>query len=62
MPYLNDQVKALKLDGITPSYQNITTNKWKLWSYEHMYTNKKRTMIVQKSLSSTYNRNQLKLN
>lgn len=41
MPYLNDQVKALKLDGITPSYQNITTNQWKLWSYEHMYTNKK---------------------
>ena len=40
LPYVNKTVKALKLDGITANAQNITTNQWPLWSYEHMYTKK----------------------
>lgn len=38
--YLNDQVQAVSLDGVKPTAANVTTNKWQLWSYEHMYTQK----------------------
>ncbi|MBH8603913.1 phosphate ABC transporter substrate-binding protein [Thermoactinomyces sp. CICC 10522] len=38
--YIDSSVKALKLDGVEPTNQNVCTNKWKVWSYEHMYTNK----------------------
>lgn len=38
--YLNDQVQAVELDGVAPTAANVTTNQWKLWSYEHMYTQK----------------------
>ncbi|RZI48926.1 phosphate ABC transporter substrate-binding protein PstS family protein [Lactococcus kimchii] len=33
-------VKAIKVDGVQPTYENVKTNAWKIWSYEHMYTNK----------------------
>ncbi|PMB83024.1 phosphate ABC transporter substrate-binding protein [Limosilactobacillus pontis] len=36
--YLNGQVQPLTIDGINASAANITTNRWPLWSYEHMYT------------------------
>ena len=39
-PYLKDTFVALKIDGVTPTPKNVTTNKWKLWGYEHMYTSK----------------------
>ncbi|USS87941.1 phosphate ABC transporter substrate-binding protein [Fructilactobacillus hinvesii] len=41
LPYLNKQIKTLSVDGVEPTPANITTNKWKIWSYEHMYTAKK---------------------
>ena len=38
--YMNKSgVKPLKINSVTPNDQNVTTNKWKIWSYEHMYTN-----------------------
>lgn len=37
--YLRSQgIHPLKIDGIQPTTQNVATNKWKIWSYEHMYT------------------------
>lgn len=37
--YLRSQgIHPLKIDGIQPTMQNVATNKWKIWSYEHMYT------------------------
>ena len=37
--YLNeDGIKALSIDGVKPTDENVETNKWKIWSYEHMYT------------------------
>lgn len=38
--YVNNRVKTLKIDGVSPTPQNVTTNRWPLWSYEHMYTTK----------------------
>lgn len=38
LSYFNDTVKALKLDGVEANAENITTNKYPVWAYEHMYT------------------------
>lgn len=31
-------VKPLSIDNVKPTDTNVTTNKWTIWSYEHMYT------------------------
>lgn len=36
--YLNDSVKPLSIDKVKPTDANVENNKWKIWSYEHMYT------------------------
>ncbi len=36
--YLSDDVKALSVDGVDPSTENVETNDWTIWAYEHMYT------------------------
>lgn len=36
--YVNDEVNTLSIDGVKPTDENVTTNKWIIWSYEHMYT------------------------
>lgn len=37
--YFNDAIQALKVDGVEPTKANVETNDWKIWAYEHMYTN-----------------------
>lgn len=37
--YVNDDVVALSIDGVEPTDENVKTNDWPIWSYEHMYTN-----------------------
>jgi phosphate transport system substrate-binding protein len=38
LSYVDGSVKALKLDGVEPTVENITSGKYPIWSYEHMYT------------------------
>ena len=40
-----DQVKALKINGVAPTAKNVENNKWKIWSYEHMYTKGKACLL-----------------
>ena len=47
-PYIHKPgIKPLNLDGVEPTDTNVTTNKWKIWSYEHMYTNNKNKNFVE---------------
>ncbi|GAB6180880.1 phosphate ABC transporter substrate-binding protein [Desulfotomaculum defluvii] len=38
LSYVDNKMKALKLDGVEPTKENITSGKYDVWSYEHMYT------------------------
>ncbi|MDR0297624.1 MAG: phosphate ABC transporter substrate-binding protein [Streptococcaceae bacterium] len=33
----NSGIKAVSLGGVKPTNENVTTNAYKVWSYEHMY-------------------------
>ncbi len=35
---INSTVKAINLDGISPTIQNIQAGKYRFWGFEHMYT------------------------
>ncbi len=36
--YVTEDVATLSIDGVEPTEENVTTNDWVIWSYEHMYT------------------------
>lgn len=36
--YVTDDVMTLKLEGVAPTDENVTTNQWPIWAYEHIYT------------------------
>ncbi|MFV0558963.1 MAG: phosphate ABC transporter substrate-binding protein PstS family protein [Enterococcus sp.] len=38
LSYVDDSIEALSIDGVEPTAENIETNDWEIWSYEHMYT------------------------
>ncbi|MFR3685462.1 MAG: phosphate ABC transporter substrate-binding protein, partial [Enterococcus sp.] len=39
-------VQTLNIDNVEPTDENVTTNRWKIWAYEHMYTKGKPTELV----------------
>ncbi|WP_099222633.1 phosphate ABC transporter substrate-binding protein [Listeria costaricensis] len=39
--YIDDSIQGLSVDNVEPTEKNVATNDWKIWSYEHMYTNGK---------------------
>ncbi|MEW5932271.1 MAG: phosphate ABC transporter substrate-binding protein [Bacillota bacterium] len=38
LSYLDGSVKAISLDGVAPTKENIVTGKYPVWAYQHMYT------------------------
>ena len=39
--YLDDSTTALLIDHIAPTLSNVRTNRWRIWAYQHMYTNER---------------------
>lgn len=54
---IKDTVKALELDGVKPTEANVAKNDWKIWSYEHMYTEKDNTTEGQEKFITAVTKN-----
>lgn len=48
--YVDKSVGTLKLNSFAPTAKNVTTDNWKLWSYEHMYTKGNETGLTKEFL------------
>lgn len=48
--YLSENVKQLKLNGFEATTENVATNAWPIWSYEHMYTKGEPTGLTKEFL------------
>ena len=51
LSYLDPSVKTITLDGVAPTVDNILTNKYPVWAYEHMYTKGEATSAAKDFLS-----------
>lgn len=49
--YVTDDVMTLKLEGAAPTDENVTTNQWPIWAYEHMYTKKNPDALTKEFLA-----------
>jgi phosphate transport system substrate-binding protein len=38
LSYIHDGLQAVNVDHVQPTVKNVTTNRWPIWAYEHMYT------------------------
>lgn len=38
LSYLDDKVKVVKYEGVEATVDNVTSGKYPVWAYEHMYT------------------------
>lgn len=45
----SNDIKALSLNGVKPTNANVENNDWKVWSYEHMYTNASKETAAEKA-------------
>lgn len=39
MSYFGDSIQPVSIDGVEPTLENTYNGTYKVWSYEHMYTN-----------------------
>lgn len=49
--YVDHSVVAPRLNGVAPTEKNVQSNRWKIWSYEHLYTNGQPTGLTKKFIA-----------
>lgn len=52
--YLDDAIHTIKLNGFEPTTENVATNDWPIWAYEHMYTKGEPDGLTQEFLDYMY--------
>ena len=52
--YLDDSIKTIKLNGFEPTTENVSTNDFPIWSYEHMYTKGEPDALTKEFLDYMY--------
>ena len=52
--YVDDSIKTIKLNGFEPTAENVATNAWPIWAYEHMYTKGEPTDLTKEFLEYMY--------
>ncbi len=52
--YVDDSIKTIKLNGFEPTAENVATNDWPIWAYEHMYTKGEPTDLTKEFLDYMY--------
>lgn len=61
--YLNGgKIQPVSINGVKPTAANIETNKWKVWAYEHMYTNGKAKGVAKAFLKYMMSSNEVQKN
>lgn len=48
--YVDDSISTMKLNGFAPTPENVATNDWPIWAYEHMYTKGKSEKLTKEFL------------
>lgn len=48
--YVNEDVHPLAIDNVQPTDDNVMTNAWPIWSYQHMYTKGEPTGLTKEFL------------
>lgn len=43
LSYVDNSIRAVKINGVQPTVENIVSGKYPVWAYEHMYTRGKPT-------------------
>ena len=52
--YVEDSIKTIKLNGFEATAENVATNDWPIWAYEHMYTKGEPTDLTKEFLEFMY--------
>lgn len=49
--YVDKTVRSLSVDGVAHTDSNVDTNRWHIWSYEHMYNKGRHSGLTQRFLT-----------
>ena len=49
--YVTDEITPVSIDGVAPTDENVMTNEWVIWSYEHMYTKGEATGLTKEFIN-----------